>query len=647
MSPSVTAQNSALYNVEGWSEGYVTVNDAGHAVMKPRRREGEEIDLMELVAEAGDRGLRFPLLVRCHDLLRDRVRRLNESFARAITECGYRNQYRGVFPIKVNQLCEVVEEIVDAGLPYHFGIEAGSKPELIAALAVHSDPESLVIGNGYKDDEFIRAALIGLKLGKKVILVVEKLEEFHQILAVARQVGVTPMIGARVRLLSKGAGKWATSGGENAKFGLSTADLVSMSDTLHAEGIADALVMLHYHVGSQVPDIGTINRATREATRFYAKLKKMGHSLGYLDVGGGLGIDYDGSRTSFDSSRNYSLHEYVRDIVYNIMEICDSEQVEHPVIVSESGRYIVAPHSVLIIEAFGSIEKENHQEPVGAESSDPKLVADMIEIKAGINEKRRLEHLHDAQQIRDQAQSMFDLGLLDLRAKAKIDTVYWQIASEILKLHRGLAQVPEEVRELEVALADQLLCNFSVFQSLLDHWALGQLFPVMPIHRLDEVPDRNGTLVDITCDSDGKMAKFIDYQDVRETLPVHRVRPGEPYYLGIFLSGAYQDIMGDLNNLFGRVNEMHVFLDEDEESGYYIEEVLPGNTVEQVLTLTQWDTKELARRIKAQADAALKSDRLKPSEAMRLVDEYEKMFQSYTYLDFTGRRPNGSNPSRP
>jgi arginine decarboxylase len=271
----------------------------------------------------------------------------------------------------------------------------------------------------------------------------------------------------------------------------------------------------------------------------------------------------------------------------------------------------------------------------------------MIEIKAGINEKRRLEHLHDAQQIRDQAQSMFDLGLLDLRAKAKIDTVYWQIASEILKLHRGLAQVPEEVRELEVALADQLLCNFSVFQSLLDHWALGQLFPVMPIHRLDEVPDRNGTLVDITCDSDGKMAKFIDYQDVRETLPVHRVRPGEPYYLGIFLSGAYQDIMGDLHNLFGRVNEMHVFLDEDEESGYYIEEVLPGNTVEQVLTLTQWDTKELARRIKAQADAALKSDRLKPSEAMRLVDEYEKMFQSYTYLDFTGRRPNGSNPSRP
>ena len=647
MPPSVTAQNSALYNVEGWSEGYVTVNDAGHAVMKPRRREGEEIDLMELVAEAGDRGLRFPLLVRCHDLLRDRVRRLNESFARAITECGYRNQYRGVFPIKVNQLCEVVEEIVDAGLPYHFGIEAGSKPELIAALAVHSDPESLVIGNGYKDDEFIRAALIGLKLGKKVILVVEKLEEFHQILAVARQVGVTPMIGARVRLLSKGAGKWATSGGENAKFGLSTADLVSMSDTLHAEGIADALVMLHYHVGSQVPDIGTINRATREATRFYAKLKKMGHSLGYLDVGGGLGIDYDGSRTSFDSSRNYSLHEYVRDIVYNIMEICDSEQVEHPVIVSESGRYIVAPHSVLIIEAFGSIEKENHHEPVGAESFDPKLVADMIEIKAGINEKRRLEHLHDAQQIRDQAQSMFDLGLLDLRAKAKIDTVYWQIASEILKLHRGLAQVPEEVRELEVALADQLLCNFSVFQSLLDHWALGQLFPVMPIHRLDEVPDRNGTLVDITCDSDGKMAKFIDYQDVRETLPVHRVRPGEPYYLGIFLSGAYQDIMGDLHNLFGRVNEMHVFLDEDEESGYYIEEVLPGNTVEQVLTLTQWDTKELARRIKAQADAALKSDRLKPSEAMRLVDEYEKMFQSYTYLDFTGRRPNGSNPSRP
>lgn len=639
---TIPQQNSALYNVEGWSEGYVRINDAGHAVIRPRRRDGEEIDLMELVGEARDRGLRFPLLIRSHDLLRDRVRRLNESFAKAIEECGYKNAYRGVFPIKVNQLCEVVEEIVDAGQQYHFGIEAGSKPEMIAALAVHSDPESLVVGNGYKDDEFIRAALLGLKLGKKVILVVEKLEEFHQILAVAKQVGVKPMIGARVRLLSKGAGKWATSGGENAKFGLSTADLVSMSDTLHAEGIPDALVLLHYHVGSQVPDIQTISRATREAARFYAKLRKMGHSLGYLDVGGGLGVDYDGSRTSFDSSRNYTLHEYTRDIVYNIMEICDSEQVEHPVIVSESGRFIVAPHSVLVIEAFGSIEKEETEGAVAAAPGDPKLVADMLEIHAGLSEKRRLENLHDAQQIRDQAQSMFDLGLLDLRAKAKIDTLYWRIAAKIVALHKGMAQIPEEVRELEVALADQLLCNFSVFQSLLDHWALGQLFPVMPIHRLDEIPERSGTLVDITCDSDGKMAKFIDFQDVKETLPVHRVRPGEPYYLGIFLSGAYQDIMGDLHNLFGRVNEMHVFLDEDEEEGYYVEEVIPGNTVDQVLTLTQWDTKELARRIKSQADAALKGDRLKPNEAMRLVDEYERMFTSYTYLDFNARRPNGS-----
>jgi arginine decarboxylase len=391
-----------------------------------------------------------------------------------------------------------------------------------------------------------------------------------------------------------------------------------------------------------VPDIVTINRATREAARFYAKLKKMGHALGYLDVGGGLGIDYDGSRTTFDSSRNYSLHEYTRDVVYNIMEICDSEGVEHPVIVSESGRFIVAPHSVLIIEAFGSIEKESHHEVVVADSSDPKLVADMIEIKTGLNEKRRLEHLHDAQQIRDQSQAMFDLGLLELRAKAKIDTLYWQIAAETVLLHRDAKQVPEEVRELEVALADQLLCNFSVFQSLLDHWALGQLFPVMPIHRLNELPDRSGTLVDITCDSDGKMAKFIDFQDVKETLPVHRVKSGEPYYLGIFLSGAYQDIMGDLHNLFGRVNEMHVFLDEDEEAGYYVEEILPGNTVEQVLTFTQWDTKELARRIKTQADAALKSDKLKPNEAMRLVDEYERMFLSYTYLNFSNRRPNGT-----
>ncbi|MEI6377719.1 MAG: biosynthetic arginine decarboxylase, partial [bacterium] len=455
---SITAQNSALYNVEGWSEGYVKINEAGHAVVRPRRRDGEEIDLMELVDEARERGLRFPLLVRSHDLLRDRVRRLNESFARAITECAYKNNYRGVFPIKVNQLCEVVEEIVDAGLQYHFGIEAGSKPELIAAMAVHSDPESLVIGNGYKDDEFIRAALIGLKLGKKVILVVEKLEEFHQILAVAKQVGITPMIGARVRLLSKGAGKWATSGGENAKFGLSTADLVSMSDTLHAEGMPDALVLLHYHVGSQVPDIGTLKRAVREAARFYSKMAKLGHDLVYLDVGGGLAVDYDGSNTAFASSTNYTLQEYARDVVYNIMDVCDSEGVGHPVVVSESGRALVAHHSVLVVEAFGAIEKYDASATFAVKPTDHKLVRDIFDIEKNLTEANRREMLHDAQEIKEQTLTMFNFGLMDLESKAKIEQAYWRIADRIVRIFHAQEDqeyVPDEVKELEVALGDQ------------------------------------------------------------------------------------------------------------------------------------------------------------------------------------------------
>jgi len=630
----------ALYNVDRWGGGYFGINTDGNVVVKPKRN-GETIDLMEIVREARARALQFPLVVRFHDLLRDRVEVLNAAFAEAIAEAGYGGFYRGVFPIKVNQLREVVEEIMDAGAPWHFGIEAGSKPELLAALSLHSDPESLVICNGYKDTSFIRNALLGRKLGKKVILVIEKLEELAHVLRVSKEMGVEPMIGLRVRLLSKGAGKWATSGGENAKFGLSTSDLVEASDLLHAAGLPHCLNLVHFHVGSQVPDIRTIKRATREAARFYAKLSKMGHALGYLDVGGGLGVDYDGSRTTFDSSTNYSLNEYARDIVYTVMEVCDSESVAHPTLVSESGRAIVAHHSVLIVETFGSIEKNNRTEEVVPVPDDPQLVSDILEIRNDLNKKNRLENLHDAQEIRERAQSMFDLGLLDLRAKARIETVYWQVAEAIVENFRNMRYVPEEVKEMEVALGDQYLCNFSVFQSLLDHWALGQLFPVMPIHRLNELPDRNATLVDITCDSDGKVAKFVDLQDVKETLPLHRWQPGQPYFIGFFLAGAYQDIMGDLHNLFGRVNEMHIYLDEDEDSGYYVEEVLPGSTVGQVLSLTQWDVNELTRRMKAQTDAAIKSDRLKPSEAMRLLNEYEKSLTQYTYLNFEDQHEKG------
>jgi arginine decarboxylase len=629
----------ATYNVDRWGGGYFTINSSGNVEARPLQENGGSIDILEVVNEARSRGLGFPLVIRFQDLLRHRVESVNRAFQTAMSEFGYRNEYRGVFPIKVNQLREVIEEIVDAGQQFHFGLEAGSKPELVAALAMHKDPESLIICNGYKDPAFIRIALLGRKLGKSVVIVVEKLEELEQTIRTSKEVGVEPHIGIRVRLHSKGSGKWSPSGGENAKFGLDTTNLVAASQILKDTGFAHCLKLVHFHVGSQVPDISTIRRAVREAARYYAKFAKLGHELGYLDVGGGLGVDYDGSRSDFDSSTNYSLQEYANDVVWNIMDVCDSEGVPHPAIVSEGGRAIVAHHSVLVMEAFGSIERTAPKLKVDAAEKDNKLVRDILDVKQRLKRGNRIESLHDIQQIKEESQQMFDLGLLDLESKAKIETVYWQLAQQIVHMHRGLRYVPEEVKQLETSLGDQYICNFSVFQSLLDHWALGQLFPIMPIHRLTTPPDRNGMIVDITCDSDGKISKFTDLQDVRETLPLHRIVPGEIYYLGVFMVGAYQDIMGDLHNLFGRVTEAHVFLDPDEEAGWYIEEVIEGSTIGEVLSMTQWDKVELMRLLKSQVDAAIKTDRLKPNDAMKLLSDYERLLQEYTYLSLNGTKP--------
>ena len=628
----------ATYNVDGWGGGYFTINGNGNVIAKPLQENGGSIDILEVVNEARARGLGFPLVIRFQDLLRHRVEAVNRAFQNSITEFGYRSHFRGVFPIKVNQLREVIEEIVDAGQEFHFGLEAGSKPELVAALAMHKDPESLIICNGYKDRAFIRIALLGRKLGKSVIIVAEKLEELEQTIRAAKEVGLEPQIGIRVRLYSKGSGKWSPSGGENAKFGLDTTSLVAASQMLKEAGFAHCLKLVHFHVGSQVPDISTIKRAVREAARYYAKLYKLGHQLGYLDVGGGLGVDYDGSRSDFDSSANYSLQEYANDVIWNIMDVCDSEAVPHPAIVNEGGRAIVAHHSVLVMEAFSSIEKTAPKLKVEATEKDHKLVHDIVDVKQRLKRGNRIESLHDIKQIKEESQQAFDLGLLELESKAKIDTVYWQLAHQIVNMHRGLRFVPDEVKELETTLADQYICNFSVFQSLLDHWALGQLFPIMPIHRLTTPPDRSGTIVDITCDSDGKVSKFTDLQDVRDTLPLHRITPGEIYYLGVFMVGAYQDIMGDLHNLFGRVTEVHVFLDPDEESGWYIEEVIEGSTIGEVLAMTQWDKVELMRLLKSQVDAAIKTDFLKPSEAMKLLTDYERLLQEYTYLSLNGTK---------
>ena len=627
-----------LYNIQSWGAPYFDINEAGHVVARPLQEAGASVDVTDVIEEAKGRGLKFPLLIRFQDLLRHRVESVNLAFRNSIKEFNYQGAYRGVFPIKVNQLREVVEEILDAGKPYNFGLEVGSKPELFAGLALQNQAGSLIICNGYKDAEFIRMALLGIKLGKRVIIVVEKLEELKFVIAISRQFGVEPIIGIRARLLSKGMGKWAESGGENAKFGLSTAELLAATDLLKTECLSHCFKLLHFHIGSQVPDILTVKKAVQEASRFYGKLYKMGFQIEYLDVGGGLGVDYDGSRSAFDSSTNYTLQEYTNDIVYYVGDVCNAEKVPHPDIVSESGRAIVAHHSVLIVEVFGAIEKSRPSlGPPYGENEHP-LVKELLDIRKNLCKLNKLEAWHDALERKDDAHQMFTLGMMDLPDKAKIENLYWEISSEVVQSFRGQAYVPEEIRKLEDSLGDQYLCNFSVFQSLLDNWALGQLFPIMPVNRLTECPTREATLVDITCDSDGQINKFIDLRDVRDTLPLHALNLNgnglpEPYYLGFFLMGAYQDIMGDLHNLFGRVNEVHVFLDPDEAAGYYVEEVIDGATISEALTSVQYDENELKRQMKAQIDEAIKADKMKPSEGMRLLDEYERGLKAYTYLN--------------
>ena len=629
-----------LYNIQRWGAKYFDINDAGHVVARPLQEAGANVDLTDVVEEAKARGLKFPVLIRFQDILRHRVESINLAFRASIKEFNYQGQYRGVFPIKVNQLREVVEEILEAGRQFNFGLEVGSKPELFAGLALQNQAGGLIICNGYKDAEFIRMALLGTKLGKKVIMVVEKLEELKQIITISRQVGVEPFIGMRARLLSKGMGKWAESAGENAKFGLSTLELLAATEMLKAENLMHCFKLLHFHIGSQIPDILTVKKAVQEAARYYAKLVKMGFTVEYLDVGGGLGVDYDGSRSAFDSSTNYTLQEYTNDIVYYIADVCNAEKVQHPDIISESGRAVVAHHSVLIVEVFGAIEKIRPESVVHYGDNENALVKELLDIKRNLAKFNKLEAYHDALERKEDAHQMFTLGMLDLTDKAKIEHLYWEISQGVVQSFRGQAYIPEEIRKLEDSLGDQYLCNFSVFQSLLDHWALGQLFPIMPISRLTERPTREATLVDITCDSDGQINKFIDLRDVRDTLPLHLLnkRNGsgavEPYYIGFFLMGAYQDIMGDLHNLFGRVNEVHVFLDPDEPTGYYIEEIIEGTTIVQALSSVQYDETELKRQMKAQIDEAIKSDRMKPSEAMRLLDDYERGLKEYTYLNF-------------
>lgn len=633
MRPWGVSDSLKLYQIESWGDQYFNIAPGGNLAVYPRQGQGPGIDLMKVVEEASQQGLEMPLLVRFQDIIRHRVIQLNESFLRAIKEAGYTGTYQGVYPIKVNQMREVVEEVIDAGRPYHFGLEAGSKAELTAIISMDLSPQALTLVNGYKDAAVIRMALLGVKLGKKIVITIEKLTEAHQIVQISKEMGVRPLIGLRCKLNTRGSGKWEGSGGELAKFGLTTPELIYTVNYLKSEGFEDQIKLLHFHVGSQVTNIRTIKDAVKEATRIYAELVRMGCPLEFLDVGGGLGVDYDGSHTDFDSSINYSMQEYCSDVVYSVQEICQAESVPEPTIVSETGRAIAAHHSVLIVNIFGSIEIGTTPVELVESEDEHQVVREMRDNLANINYKNMLETMNEAIQRKEEALSMFKLGLVGIIDRAKVEHLFWMICRKVHSWIPDMRYVPEEVEKLTKILSDQYLCNFSIFQSMPDHWAIQQLFPVIPIHRHDEEPIRNASLVDITCDSDGKVSKFIDLRDVKDTLKLHALKDGEPYYVGFFLTGAYQDIMGDLHNLFGRVNEVHVFLDETEPGGYYIEETIRGNNIASVLSWIQYNPAHLEKEVKDRIDLRVREGAIKPREGVELQNFYEQVLQGYTYID--------------
>lgn len=625
------ADAETYYGLNSWGRGNFSVDEEGFMLVHPAG-DHRTVRIHDIVNEAIGKGLKPPLTIRIQDLLRTRVVELNELFAEAIKDEAYDGRYRGVFPIKVNQLREVVEEIRDAGQAFNYGLECGSKPELMIALAMHKDPKSLIICNGYKDDEFIRLALFGRRLGKEIYLVIEQLSELRRIITISKKLGVEPLIGFRVKLSTTGEGKWASSAGEDAKFGLTSPEIVDAARRLKRAGLGHCLKLVHFHIGSQVPNIQTIKKATVEAARFFCELSKMGFPMELLDVGGGLGIDYDGSRSNYESSMNYTMREYARDVVYNIKNVCTDAGVAVPDIVTESGRAIVAPHSILITEVCDRISKTSVSPKASTKKNRNSTLRALESILDNEHGSSALERFHDAQQKKEEANNLFNLGYLSLTERAEADALYWKICKELSDQGKDAAYTPEDLESLPQMMAEQYVCNFSVFQSLIDHWACNQLFPIAPLHRLNESPDVDTTLVDITCDSEGKLSKFTDIEDVRKTLRLHELKEKEPYYLGVFLVGAYQDIMGDLHNLFGRVNEVHVFLEDDEEDGFYIEDSIKGFTVSDVLGFTQYDGHILTRRMKKLIDKATREDQIKPREGTRVLDEYAEILRGYTYL---------------
>ena len=619
-----------LYNITGWGVSYFSINDQGHVVVTPRK-DGVAVDLKELVDELQLRDVTAPMLVRFPDILDNRIEKISNCFDIASKEYGYKGENFCIYPIKVNQMRPVVEEIISHGKKFNLGLEAGSKPELHAVIAINTDSDSLIICNGYKDESYIELALLAQKMGKRIFLVVEKLNELRLIAKMAKQLNVRPNIGIRIKLASSGSGKWEGSGGDASKFGLTSSELLEALDFIEKKELKDCLKLIHFHIGSQVTKIRRIKTALREASQFYVQLHQLGFPVEFVDIGGGLGVDYDGTRSSnSESSVNYSIQEYVNDSISIMVDASNKNGIPHPNIINESGRSLTAHHSVLIFEVLETASLPEMDEEFEVSPNDHELVQELYQIWDTLTPPRMLEAWHDAQQIREETLDLFSHGIVDLKTRAQIERLFWSVCREMNRIIGNMKHVPDEFRKLDKLLADKYFCNFSLFQSLPDSWAIDQIFPIMPIQRLDERPDRTATLQDITCDSDGKIANFVSGGSVTHYLPVHTIKGKESYYIGVFLVGAYQEILGDMHNLFGDTNAVHVSVND---KGYSIDQVIDGETVAEVLDYVQYNSKKLVRTLETWVTKSVKEGRISLDEGKEFLANYRSGLYGYTYLE--------------
>ena len=621
--------SAELYNINGWGLNYFSINEKGHVAVTPKT-DGPSIDLKELMEELQVRDVEAPVLLRFPDILDNRIEKISNCFQAAAQEYGYSAKNFIIYPIKVNQMRPVVEEIVSHGNKFNIGLEAGSKPELHAVLSIDIDDEAMIICNGYKDESYIELALLAQKMGKRIFLVVEKLMELKTIARLAKKMNVKPNIGIRIKLASSGSGKWEESGGDVSKFGVNSSELLDALDILEKNKMADSLQLIHFHIGSQVTNIRRIKTALNEASQFYVELKRMGYNINFVDIGGGLGVDYDGTRSATSNSMNYSIQEYVNDAVSSIVDACEKNELPQPNIITESGRSLTAHHSVLVFEALASTSLPAFDENEDLAEDAHELVKELYDLWENLNQPRLLETWHDALQCREDALNLFNLGLIDLRTRAQVERLFWSVAREVYEMAEATKHAPDELKKIAKMLPDKYFCNFSLFQSLPDSWAIDQIFPIMPISRLNEQPTKSATIQDITCDSDGKINNFISTRNFSYHLPVHELSNKEPYYFGVFLVGAYQEILGDLHNLFGDTNAVHIKVKNGE---YVIDKIIEGETVADVLEYVQFTPKRMARTVEVWVTTSVKKGIISPEEGREFLSNYRSGLYGYTYLE--------------